>query len=82
MDAKTEVMHDLQMGGMDNAWTGAMTGLTHEQWMDCAYDAHMGGTYDALTIGDFTGFHAGNLPWSSPHTYRGFSTGLQQTVMR
>ena len=53
---------------MDDAWTGAMSDVTHDVQMGRTYDAQTNGTYDAwtgamtdvlynvLTVGDFTGF--------------------------
>ena len=84
--AMTDVTHNVWMGCMDNAWMGAMTDIMHDVWMDCTDDAQTGAlkgvTYDVLTDGDFSlGFCAGNLLRFSPHNYRGFSMGLQQTVM-
>ena len=85
MGAETEVMHDVQTGCMDNAQTGAMTDVSHKLRTGCTDDAHTGAPkgvmYDVLMVGDFTRFHAGNFPCFSLHNYRGFLTGLQQTVM-
>ena len=84
MGAKTDITHDVQIGGMDDTWTSAMIDMMHNVWTGCTDDARMGATtdvlYDVLMVGDFTGFCAGNLPYYSPHNYRGFSTGLRQTV--
>ena len=84
MGAQTGAMHDVLMGCMDDAQTGAMTDVSHELWTVCTDDAQIGAmtdvTYDVLTVGDFTGFCEGNLPWFSPHNYRGFLMGLQQMV--
>ena len=33
--AKTDIMHDVQMGCMDDAWTGATTDILHDVWMGC-----------------------------------------------
>ena len=53
-------MHDVWMGCMDDAQTGAMTDVTHDVWTDCMDDAWTGAmkriTYNLLTDGDFTGF--------------------------
>ena len=85
MGAKTDIMHDVWMGCTDDAWTGAMTDVSHELWMGCMDGACTGApkgvTYDVLTVGDLPGFCEGNLPWFSPHNYRGVLMGLQQTVM-
>ena len=66
--AKTEITHDVWMGGTDDAWTGAMTDVMHKLWRGCAYDVWMGGmydawtgattdvTYDVLMVGDYTRF--------------------------
>ena len=84
MGEMTDVMHDVWMDWTDDAWMGAMTDVTHNVWMDCTDDAQTGApkgiTYDVLMDGDSLGFCAGNLPHFSPHNYRGFSTGLQQTM--
>ena len=75
-------MHDVWMGCMDDAWTVTMTDVLHELRMGCMDDACTGALkgvmYDLLTVVILSGFHAGNLPWFSPHNYRGFSMGLQQ----
>ena len=62
-------MHDVRMGGTDDARSGATTKVVHNVWMGHTYDARTNGMYDArtgattdisydvLTVGDyFTGF--------------------------
>ena len=78
MGAMTDVTYDIWMDGMDDAHMGAMTGITHDVWTDGMDDAGTGAmthiTYDVWT--------ASNLLHYSPHDYRGFPTGFQQTVTR
>ena len=48
-------MSDRLMDRMDDVLMGAMTDVTDDVW----------------TVGNFIGFHGGNLPWFSPHYYWG-----------
>ena len=46
--AKTDVIHDVQMGCKDDAWTGATTDISHDVWMCCTDNAWTGAMMHAL----------------------------------
>ena len=72
----TDVAHDVQTDGMDDAQTGATTDIPYDVQMDGMDDAQTGAMtdilYDVWMDGDLLGYCAGNFPCFSPHNYKDF----------